>query len=205
MKNPPAIIVLGAGRGSRYAGPRHKLAESLGDHTVLGQTLRHALSTGLPVVVVTTAGLVEEAARWVARRDIVVLGAGTGVAPGGMGDSIAAGVAARSAASGWLILPADMPVVKPATLLAVAQALPQHPVVFAQYGGRRGHPVGFGTELVSELLRLSGEQGARRVMARYPAHAVEVDDPGVLQDMDTESDLAALRGLWDEADGLLTH
>jgi molybdenum cofactor cytidylyltransferase len=204
MKNSPAIIVLGAGRGARYAGPCHKLAESLGGHSVLGQTLRHALATGLPVVVVTTAKLVEEAARWVARRDIVVLGEGTGVAPGGMGDSIAAGVAARSAAAGWLILPADMPLVRPATLMAVAQALPQHSVVYAQYGGRRGHPVGFGAELFSELMRLSGEHGARRVMARYPAAAVEVNDPGVLQDMDTESDLLALRALWDQADGLLT-
>jgi molybdenum cofactor cytidylyltransferase len=102
-----------------------------------------------------------------------------------------------------LILPADMPLVRPATLLAVAKALPQHPVVFAQHGGRRGHPVGFGGELFSDLVRLSGEQGARKVMARYPAHAVEVNDPGVLQDMDTTSDLVTVRALWDEADGLI--
>ena len=34
---------------------------------------------------------------------------------------------------------------------------------------------------------------ARRVMARYPAHGVELDDPGVLFDVDTASDLEALR------------
>jgi molybdenum cofactor cytidylyltransferase len=30
-------------------------------------------------------------------------------------------------------------------------------------------------------------------MARYPSFGVEVNDPGVLVDVDTESDLAALR------------
>jgi molybdenum cofactor cytidylyltransferase len=53
--------------------------------------------------------------------------------------------------------------------------------------------VGFGAELYSELAKLSGDEGARRLVARYPAHAVEVDDPGVMFDVDTPDDLAAAR------------
>jgi molybdenum cofactor cytidylyltransferase len=112
-----------------------------------------------------------------------------------MGDSIAAGVAVRSDASGWLILPADMPRVRPSTIQAVADALQQHAVAYAQYQGRRGHPVGFAAELYSELTALTGDEGARRLVARYPAQAVEVDDPGVLIDIDTVEDLAALRAV----------
>lgn len=193
MKTPPAIIVLGAGRGSRYGGQRHKLAERLGNDSVLGCTVRHALATGLPVIVVTTTRFADEVADLVAKRDIVVLDGGSGTAPGGMGDSIAAGVAARPDAGGWLVMPADMPLVRPATMLAVAGALGPHPVAYAQFQGRRGHPVAFGAELFSELVRLSGDEGARRVLARYPGAAVELDDPGVLLDMDTEADLASLR------------
>jgi molybdenum cofactor cytidylyltransferase len=70
--------------------------------------------------------------------------------------------------------------------------LPQHAVVFAQYQGRRGHPVGFAAELFSELVQLTGDEGARRVAARYPSFGVEVDDPGVLIDVDTADDLAGL-------------
>jgi molybdenum cofactor cytidylyltransferase len=92
-----------------------------------------------------------------------------------------------------------MPMVKPATLLAVAAALEHHPVAYAQYHGRRGHPVGFAAELYSELMMLSGDEGARRIVARYPAIGVDVDDPGVLLDLDTEADLAALRALNDTA------
>lgn len=193
MKTPPTIIVLGAGRGSRYTGTRHKLAEPLGGDSVLTHTVSNALASGLPVVVVTTTHFADEVADLVAKRDIVVLDHGNGVAPGGMGDSIAAGVGARPAAGGWLVMPADMPLVRPATMLAVANGLGPHPVAYAQYLGRRGHPVAFGAELFSELVRLSGDEGARRVLARYPGLAVEVDDAGVLLDMDTEADLASLR------------
>jgi molybdenum cofactor cytidylyltransferase len=191
MRFRPTIVVLAAGRGSRYVGTTHKLEEPLAGQTVLGTTLRHAIETQLPVVLVTTEALARLAGRQLARRDIVALPAAE--AARGMGASIATGVAERSGGQGWLVLPADMPLVRPASILAVAAALEQHPVVYAQHKGRRGHPVGFAAELYSELVLLSGDEGARRLMLRYPAHGQEVDDPGVLMDVDTVADLRAAR------------
>ncbi|MEO8153501.1 MAG: nucleotidyltransferase family protein [Rhizobacter sp.] len=195
MRSRPSVVVLAAGRGSRFRGLQHKLMQSLGTSTVLATTLSNALATGLSVVVVTAEPLAELVSCHVATRDIVVLPAvGSAASLGlGMGYSIAAGVAARSDASGWLILPADMPMVRASTLHAVAQELETHPIAFAQYRGRRGHPVGFAAELYSELVMLTGDEGARRLVARYPALGVEVDDPGVLLDVDTEDDLARVR------------
>jgi molybdenum cofactor cytidylyltransferase len=189
----PTIVVLAAGPGRRFGGALHKLLQPFDGGTVLGCTVRHAVETQLPVVVVTTAALAPEVAGQLATRDIVVLGADESA--GGMGRSLAAGVAERSGAPGWLILPGDMPLVRPGSLLAVASALEQYPVAYAQHRGRRGHPVGFAAELYSELMLLSGDEGARRVVARYPAQAVELDDPGVLLDVDTEPDLQAARSL----------
>ena len=83
--------------------------------------------------------------------------------------------------------------IHPATMRAVAAGLSSHAVVYAQYQGRRGHPVGFSSELLSELLRLSGDEGARRIMARYPSFGLEVPDPGILVDVDTEADLQLVR------------
>jgi molybdenum cofactor cytidylyltransferase len=195
MNRRPVVIVLAAGRGVRFKGSSHKLAQAFGASTVLGTTLGHVIESHLPLLVVTTEVLAAEAARQVALRDIVVLPvAGDGQRDTGMGASIAAGVAARADAGGWLVLPADMPLVQPATIVAVAKALAQYPAVYAQHRGRRGHPVGFAAELYPELAQLSGDDGARRVLARYPSNAVEVDDPGVLMDVDTEEDLAALHG-----------
>lgn len=191
MNNHPAVVVLAAGKGSRFSGARHKLMQPFGSSTVLGSTLGNALASQLPLVVVTTKALASEAARSIASRDVVVVS--DFEAARGMGHSIAAGVAARADAGGWLVLPADMPRVSAATLRTVAAALDNHPVVYAQHRGRRGHPVGFSAELFSELLSLSGDEGARRLLARYPAVGIEVDDPGIHLDIDTVADLDAAR------------
>ncbi len=191
MLSRPTIVVLAAGKGSRFKGSAHKLEQSLGDLSVLGSSLHNAIESHLPVVVVTVAALAASAAQLVAPRDVVIVPQDE--AGFGMGYSIAAGVAASADSPGWLLLPADMPMVRPATLLAVAAALEHHAVAYAQHHGRRGHPVGFSAELYSELIRLTGDEGARRIVARYPAVGVDVDDPGVLVDVDTEADLAALR------------
>ena len=191
MRIRPTIIVLAAGSGSRFGGPLHKLAQPFDGTTVLGATVRQAIQSQLPVVVVTTELLARQLTTPLATRDIVLLSEAE--AARGMGFSIATGVAERSGAPGWLVLPGDMPLVQAATLLAVATALEQYPVVYAQYRGRRGHPVGFAAELYSELVLLTGDDGARRVVARYPAFGQEVPDDGVLMDVDTPADLVALR------------
>ena len=203
MKNEPAVVVLAAGAGSRYRGTRHKLSEQLGGDSVLVRTLRNAIASEMSVVLVISEALIDEAHGLVAPEDMVVvdLRSQTGW---GMGDSIAAGVSIHASATGWLVLPADMPLVRPSSLRAVAAALDQQPIAFAQHRGRRGHPVGFGAELFSELVMLKGDEGARRLLARYPTAAVELDDPGVLFDIDTIDDLAAARRQLDGAPRIVT-
>lgn len=196
-KQRPVVVVLAAGRGLRFRGQGHKLEQALGAETVLGCTLKNAMATRLPVVVVSSERLASSVRRLVASRDVVELSefdAKGRPLPVGMGHSIAAGVGATGDADGWLILPGDMPMLRPESLLAVAAVLEQHPVAYAQYRGQRGHPVGFGAELFSELVALQGDEGARRILARYPSYGVELDDEGVLLDVDSLADLEGLRG-----------
>jgi molybdenum cofactor cytidylyltransferase len=200
MRDMPALVLLAAGIGSRFEGPGHKLAQMVRldgqNTTILGSSLLHANASGLRVVVVTTEALADVAREHVAARDVVVLPPAAPERGRGMGDSISAGVAACGESNGWLVLPADMPCVQPATLVHVAQTLlgGEHSVVYAQYRARRGHPVGFAAGLYNDLIQLTGDEGARRLIARYPAFAVDVPDSGVLMDIDTLDDLAALRG-----------
>lgn len=208
-----AIIVVAVGRDAS-----HKLLRPLGQLTVFDRTLHAAMSSDLPVVVVTTAPLAAAAQRHVAARDVVLVPepappaerppalegarapAARQAALFGVGDAIAAGVSARPNASSWLVLPGDMPLVQPDSLRAVARAVAQHPVVFAQHRGRRGHPVGFAGELYSELITLTGEQGARRLLSRYPVFGLELDDPGVLADNEIDPDWRAAQHLaWEQA------
>jgi molybdenum cofactor cytidylyltransferase len=110
----------------------------------------------------------------------------------GMGASLAAGVAASSAARGWLIALADMPAIQVSTLQRVAQVLDDGAVLVAPFhSGRRGHPVGLHSSFRDELLALSGDAGAREILARHAAALtrLDVDDAGVLFDVDTPDDL----------------
>jgi molybdenum cofactor cytidylyltransferase len=191
----PVVVVLAGGAGLRFRGHGHKLAQRFGDSTVLGCTLSQVVAAELPLVVVTTSALVPLAQQVVAARDIVLVPPVDSPTrePVGVGYSIAAGVSARAQAGGWLLLPGDMPLVQADTLRAVRQGLRHSAVVYAQHQGRRGHPVGFSQELFTELTALSGDDGARRLLARYPGLGIEVDDPGTYHSIDTEAHLVAAR------------
>jgi len=193
MRLRPVIVVLAAGRRRRSEGLGHPLLQPFLDSTVLGTTVRHAVETQLQVVVVAAAELVPMLSQQLAARDIIALGEST-VAKG-VGHAIAAGVAERSGAPGWLLLPGHMPLVRPASLLAVAKSLEHHPVVHADHKGRRGYPVAFAAELYSELVMLSADDDASRLLTRYPAHIEDVADPGVVLSIDTAADLAQMRRL----------
>jgi molybdenum cofactor cytidylyltransferase len=116
-----------------------------------------------------------------------------------MGDSIAAAVRATADAGGWLILPADLPLVQAATMRRIALALSQWQAVQPVHAGARGHPVGFAASNGAALMALAGPTGAvsvlRRLRARNAVGEVEVDDAGVVTDIDTLDDLARAEAL----------
>jgi len=110
----------------------------------------------------------------------------------GMGTSLAAGVRATDDADGWVIALADMPFIRPETIRLVAKALGEGAAIAApSFRGERGHPVGFVRSFHDELASLRGDSGAREVLARHRERVTlcEVDDPGVLRDIDEPSDL----------------
>jgi molybdenum cofactor cytidylyltransferase len=110
----------------------------------------------------------------------------------GIGRSIAHGIAAFPDAAGWLIALADMPFLRPESIAAVADAIAQpHSIARPRFDGKAGHPVGFGAAYRSELLALSEDVGAASVIADHAQSLVYVDveDPGVLIDIDRPEDL----------------
>lgn len=108
----------------------------------------------------------------------------------GMGHSLASGVQRlieTSQAEAVAIFLGDMPWLGEASLrLLVSQARVSR-IVLPVYKGQRGHPVIFGRDFWPDLLELVGDSGAREVIKAHPdAHyTVELDDPGVVDDVDT--------------------
>ena len=176
-KSAPTVLVLASGRGERFAasgGGTHKLQALLDGKPVLRHTLEAVAASGLP-------WHLEDAGH------------------PGMGDCIAAAVRATPDASGWLVLPGDLPLVQAATLRAVAHALASHAVVLPMYKGARGHPVGFSAVCRDALLALKGDQGAASVVraqaARNAVAFIDVVDVGTVTDIDTLDDLRCAEAL----------
>jgi CTP:molybdopterin cytidylyltransferase MocA len=90
---------------------------------------------------------------------------------------------------GLVYLPVDHPLVRAGTvraLLAAARST-RAPLVLPVHAAERGHPVVFDRALFPELADPTLAGGARTVTHRHLGEAllVEVDDPGVLTDIDT--------------------
>jgi molybdenum cofactor cytidylyltransferase len=182
-------ILLAAGNSSRYGADK----------------LLQPLDGGVPMAVLAARHLLRALPNAVAvvRNDRNALseqlraeGIGLVVNPGadeGMGTSLACGVRATPQATGWVIALADMPWIDSRTVHGVAQLLRAGARIVAPvYLGQRGHPVGFSRELRDELGSLSGDVGARAVLARHTdaLQLFEVNDPGIVRDIDTPADLA---------------
>jgi molybdenum cofactor cytidylyltransferase len=179
-------IVLAAGEGSRFGGPRHKLDAEIDCRSLLRRALDAALASGIgPVLVVVPAdgdrafrsdlpdGVVEVVnAEW--RR--------------GSATSLQAGLARATelGAQRAVIALGDQPFVSPEAWRAVAAA--DAPLAVATYAGVRGHPVQLRAELWP-LLPAAGDEGAKAVMRLRPDLVVEIPCAGSAVDIDTVEDL----------------
>ena len=187
-QQPITAVLLAGGAGTRFGGG--KLVHPLEDGVAIAaHATRNLIAAGLSVVAVVRGGdfpladLLEQAGCYVTHCADAVHG---------MGHTLAHGIANAREAAGWVVALADMPRIRPDTILAVAAAIASGATIAAPvYRGERGHPVGFAGTLRAELLALSGDSGARAVLQRHrdAIRSIECDDPGVLLDIDTRTDL----------------
>jgi molybdenum cofactor cytidylyltransferase len=162
------VLVLASGRGERFTasgGQGSKLQALLAGRPVLDHTLAAVRASGLPFHL-------EDAGH------------------PGMGESIAAAVRATPDAGGWLVLPGDLPLIHPDSLRAVAAALGAHDLVLPLYHGIRGHPVGFAAIHGPALQALHGPEGAASIVKQGKVLRLDLDDAGIVNDIDTVADLA---------------
>ncbi len=114
----------------------------------------------------------------------------------------------------WLLAPADMPRFSPrvvATLIARHQQqisapadLPLHSttdvpaIIVPRYAGQRGHPVLFPWPLAAEVEQLDSSEGVNTLLGRHRILELDVEDPDILQDVDTPEDYQRLRPTGEE-------
>ncbi|MGO4100994.1 nucleotidyltransferase family protein [Pseudomonas sp. TAF7] len=190
MSDSIGVIVLAAGQGSRFrqvAGDdKDKLLvdctarDGITVHSMIEQVLVNLPATLEKRVLVTTAD----------RPQVIRMAQAYGceivrIETTGLGDSIAAGVAACSHLDGWLIMLGDMPFILPSSIEQVVAAIADDTISVPVHEGQYGHPVGFGRSFGPGLMALTGDQGAKSLFAQARVVEVAVEDPGVLWDVDT--------------------
>jgi molybdenum cofactor cytidylyltransferase len=186
-------VLLAAGTGSRFDpdGLRNKLLAPLPNGLAVAHEAAHRLLLVVPRVIAVVRPGAETLAHTLneAGCDVVFAAA----SERGMGASLAAAIESDTEGESWIVALADMPRIAVGTIEAVARELDAgKPLVAPFYDGQRGHPVGFGYGHREALLALDGDAGARALLSAQTLTRIDVDDPGILRDIDTPADLDGL-------------
>lgn len=195
-RRPVVGILLAAGAGTRFdrSGTINKL---------------HAPLAGLPLACHAARLLIAHCAHVVAvtapddaqlRSSLATEGCATVSDPRsaqGLGYSLAAGVLEarrRHDPALLVVLPGDMPAVRTDTLARLL-ALPRSraAILAPCHDGQRGYPLVFGAEHFERLTRCTDDASVVQLLARQPVTLLDVDDPGIVQDIDFRADLVTLR------------
>jgi CTP:molybdopterin cytidylyltransferase MocA len=176
-------VVLAAGRGERLGGVAKALLRA-GDRSFLRAVHDTARAGGVARVVVVIGPPFGDAVA----AEAGALGAEIVVNPDpgrGMASSVALGFAhVIGRGDEALLWPVDHPHVAARTVVALREAVAD--VVVPRFGGRGGHPA-LVSAAVWPALAACPPGGAREVLAdpRFRRIDLEVDDPGVVRDVDT--------------------
>lgn len=188
-------ILLAAGSSRRFGADKrlHPLAD--GTPMVLASARRLARARGIGRTIVVIRPDDTALASLLAQEGLET--AICNDAQQGMGHSLSHGIAASADADGWLVALADMPYIEPASYQAIIAAL-QEGASLARpvHQEKMGHPVGFSAIHLPALLALTGDQGGKCILDAHQGEVrcCQVDDPGVLWDVDQASQVVVTEG-----------
>jgi molybdenum cofactor cytidylyltransferase len=192
-----AAIVMAAGRSSRMA-PANKLLSDVDGRLMVQRAVDAALaSPARPVAVVTghDGARVREALK---DRPVEFLDNPNYAE--GLSTSVRAGLAWLEGKNvdGAVFMLGDMPLVTAShidRLIAAFNPVEGRAICVPAHRGKRGNPVLWGSRFFADMRALEGDQGARALFREHAEQVceVEMDDDGVLVDVDTPEALAALR------------
>ena len=195
-----AAIILSGGASTRMGAPKALLRVPGGGETFLDHLIGVLGAQASPVIVVLgheTQRILEG----VARSAEALFVTNTKYQEGQLSSLQCGLTAVPRDAAGFLFTPVDIPLVRPETVNALARAFEREAgrtlVTVPRCEGRRGHPVCCARELIPEFLALPAEGQARDVIRRHASRTcyVDVNDPGILRDIDDLASYLSLPGL----------
>ena len=187
MTKPIGAIVFAAGYSKRF-GDSKLLAQLHNGKTVVQQTLERIAEVFPQRLVITRPELIPQ---------LLPLAPGTSFlafedAEQGMGATLAFAAQHIGDWRACLVCLGDMPFIETSTYRQIAEQIDEDSIVIPVLDSKMGNPVAFGSAYFDELGRLEGDAGGRKLttLHRNAVCELSVDDPGVLQDIDTPEELA---------------
>ena len=190
-------VVLAAGSSSRMGEAKQLLP--LADSTVLERTLRNLNAADVDEVVLVLGSSAETIRQTIADSPMKNLRILVNTEYGqGMATSLRAGLAALDKnIDAALIVLADQPFIRPETFDRIMDQYRRSDaqIVIPMFQGLRGNPVLLDRSVFDEVIALQGDIGCRAIFGNHldGILKVEVDDIGVLLDIDSKDDYERLR------------
>ncbi len=184
------IVILAAGNSSRLGRPKQLLPYR--DRTLLTHITTAALAASLTPVVVITGAFRKEIEDSLQGQAIEIV-----FNPDwekGMASGIVAGlsklVSLHPATDAVIVAVCDQPYISAELfrVLVDSHTRTGKGLIACAYSGTIGTPVLFGRQYFSSLSALSGDEGAKKLLKRYPEDIVTIPFPQGDIDIDTQSD-----------------
>lgn len=190
-------VILAAGQSARMGEAKQLMP--LGESTVLGQTVENVCAAGLDEVVIVLGASAEAIRDQIPAK--LLAGATVVVNPDygtGMASSLRVGLAALgSDVNAALIVLGDQPFVRPATIDRIIDEYRRTgaQIAIPAHDGTCGNPVLLDRSVFAEAMALEGDVGCRAIFTKHIEGIVyaEVDDRGILIDIDSREDYKRLR------------
>jgi len=178
---------MAAGSSRRFGGDK-RLARLSNGETILSQTVSNIKKAGVAYKIVIPAQEKALFSEIYSDEELIFINN----ASQGIGASISEAVGSiRDTHHCCLICLADMPYVLPETYKAIAVSASHHDAVIPNHKGKKGNPVAISRTLFEAFSLLKGDVGGRDILKSNNINllTLDVNDPGVLRDIDLMADL----------------
>jgi molybdenum cofactor cytidylyltransferase len=186
-----AAVILAAGPSRRMGKPKQLL--QLAGESLLRRAASTALSSSCKPVIVVLGANADESKRELDDFDVLI--EENPVWANGIGSSVRCGIEAvrrHPAVDSAVVMLCDQPLV---TTQLIDELVATHrrtgaSIVACEYADTVGVPALFSRAMFDELAALSGDTGAKQVIARHASEVVRVPFPAAAFDVDTPEDFA---------------
>lgn len=190
-----AGILLAAGGSTRMGS--NKLLRKINGRSLIEISIENHLRSQLCHLCVVVAGWDEGLNRSIAMIKDDKLAFRKLPKPGLMSDSLKAGwqsIVSQVECKGIMISLADQPLINTAIIDRMIEAFSCQDVqaCVATHKGQWGHPVILDVSLGSEVMKLKGDKGARKILEALAVKQIDFKDDSVVFDVDCQADFDEL-------------